>query len=153
MVLSSFKHIQNKLESFIRKYYLNDLIKGTILFFAVGLLYLLATLFIEYMLWLDETGRTILFWLFVIVELALLVKFLVLPLAQLLKLKRGIDYKEASRIIGNHFAEVDDKLLNVLQLKEDSKESELLLASIEQKSQELTPIPFKLAINFKQNTK
>lgn len=151
--MSSFEHIQNKLEAFIRKYYLNDLIKGAILFFAIGLLYFLVTLFIEYALWLSSVGRTLLFWVFIIVEAALLIKFIAIPLAKLFKLQKGIDYKEASQIIGTHFSEVNDKLLNVLQLKEDSKESELLLASIEQKSEELTPIPFRLAVNFKSNIK
>ena len=151
--MSSFEHIQNKLEAFIRKYYLNDLIKGAILFFAIGLLYFLVTLFIEYALWLSSAGRTLLFWVFIIVEAALLIKFIAIPLAKLFKLQKGIDYKEASQIIGTHFSEVNDKLLNVLQLKEDSKESELLLASIEQKSEELTPIPFRLAVNFKSNIK
>lgn len=151
--MSSFEHIQNKLEAFIRKYYLNDLIKGTILFFAVGLLYFLATVFIEYVLWLSPAGRTVLFWLFIVVELVLLAKFIFIPLARLLKLQKGLDYKQASHIIGTHFSEVNDKLLNVLQLKENSKESELLLASIEQKSEELTPVPFKLAVNFRSNLK
>ena len=39
----------------------------------------------------------------------------------------------------------------VLQLNENQSKSELLLASIEQKSLELNPIPFKLAVNFKKN--
>ena len=151
--MSSFKHIQDKLEAFIRKYHFNDLIRGSILFFSVGLLYFLATLFIEYILWLNPTGRTILFWLFILVELALLVKFIAIPLAKLFKLKQGLDYQAASQIIGKHFTEVDDKLLNVLQLKEDSQESELLLASIEQKSAELTPVPFRVAVNLRGNLK
>jgi len=58
----------------------------------------------------------------------------------------------ASGIIGDYFPEVSDKLLNVLQLKDNPIQSELLLASIEQKSLELSPVPFKLAINFKKNT-
>ncbi|WP_313791221.1 hypothetical protein [Lacinutrix neustonica] len=56
-------------------------------------------------------------------------------------------------MIGSHFPEVSDKLLNVLQLNTASTQSELLLASINQKSEELRPIPFKLAINFKKNLK
>jgi len=151
--MSSFLEIQNKLEQFIKRYYKNELLKGTILFLAIGLLYFLFTLFVEYMLWLDPVARTILFWLFVSVELALFVKFIANPITRLFKLRSGIDYKKASKIIGSHFPEVNDKLLNVLQLKENVKESELLLASIEQKSIELRPIPFKLAINFKRNLK
>ncbi|MFK7781575.1 hypothetical protein [Psychroserpens sp.] len=152
-MLNNFKSIQTKLEQFIRRYYTNELVKGAILFFAIGLLYLIVTLLIEYFLWLNPTARTILFWVFITVELALFAKFIVFPLAKLFKLQKGINYEDASEIIGNHFPEVNDKLLNVLQLNNNNSQSELLEASIEQKSSELSPIPFKLAINFTKNTK
>ncbi|CAH8282842.1 Glutamyl-tRNA synthetase [Mariniflexile fucanivorans] len=150
-MMNNFKNIKTKLEAFIKRYYTNELLKGAILFFAIGLLYFLFTLFIEHILWLNTTARTILFWFFVLVELGLLVKFIFIPLAKLFKLKKGINYEDASRIIGQHFPEVNDKLLNVLQLQKSTSQSELLLASIEQKSLELNPIPFKLAVNFKKN--
>ncbi|MDG5491074.1 DUF4175 family protein [Psychroserpens sp. SPM9] len=150
---NNFKQIQGKLEQFIKRYYTNELLKGVILFFAIGLLYLIATLLIEYFLWLNPTARTILFWVFIGVELALFAKFIAFPLAKLFKLQKGINYEDASQIIGNHFPEVNDKLLNVLQLNQTREQSELLEASIEQKSAELSPIPFKLAINFKKNAK
>ncbi|MBU2949690.1 hypothetical protein KO493_03145 [Tamlana agarivorans] len=149
--MNNFKIIQQKLGVFIRRYYTNELLKGAILFFAMGLLYFLFTLFIESVLWLRPSFRTGLFWLFIAVELGLLIKFIFLPLSKLLKLQKGIDYDEASRLIGKHFPEVNDKLLNVLQLQRDETQSELLLASIDQKSLELQPVPFKLAVNFKDN--
>ncbi|WP_435135610.1 hypothetical protein [Formosa sp. A9] len=151
--MNNFKNILQKLEGFIRRFYVNELIKGTILFFSIGLLYLIITLLIEQFLWLNTTARTVLFWLFVIVELVLFAKFIVVPLTKLFKLQRGINYEEASRLIGNHFPEVNDKLLNVLQLSKNQSQSDLLLASIDQKSLELSPIPFKLAINFRHNVK
>ncbi len=76
-----------------------------------------------------------------------------MPVSKLVGLQKGISFTEASKIIGNHFAEVDDKLLNVLQLNQNEMQSELLLASIEQKSASLEPINFKKAINFKKNSK
>ncbi|SRX52601.1 DUF4175 family protein [Aequorivita sp. CIP111184] len=151
--MSTFNTIQLKLEEFIKKYYTNELIKGAILFFAIGLLYLLITLLIEYFLWLNPLGRRILFWLFIIVEFALLVRFIAFPLAKLFKLQKGINYEEASRIIGKHFPQVNDKLLNVIQLNQNQRESELLAASIDQKATELQPVPFKSAVNFKKNAK
>ncbi|WP_034042400.1 DUF4175 family protein [Wocania ichthyoenteri] len=149
--MNNFKNIQTKLEQFISRYYTNELIKGAILFFAIGLLYFLFTLFIEHVLWLNPLARTILFWVFILVEVVLLTKFIAIPLAKLFKLQKGINYEDASKIIGEYFPEVNDKLLNVLQLQQNPLESELLLASIEQKSAELKPIPFKLAVNFKKN--
>ncbi len=149
--MSSFSIIQQKLEQFIKKYYISELIKGAILFFAMGLLYLLITLLVEHFLWLDPIGRTILFWSFVVVEATLFIRFIAYPLLKLFNLQKGISYEEASKLIGNHFPEVSDKLLNVIQLNQNQRESELLLASIEQKSSELQPIPFKRAINFNKN--
>ncbi|WP_458628227.1 DUF4175 family protein [Winogradskyella sp. PC D3.3] len=151
--MSNFNTIKQKLEQFIKRYYTNELLKGAILFFAIGLLYLILTLFVEYVLWLNPTARTLLFWTFIIVELVLFVKFIAIPLAHLFKLRKGINFETASKLIGNHFPEVNDKLLNVLQLNQSPHQSDLLLASIEQKSQELQPVPFKAAINFKSNTK
>ena len=145
--------IYQKLELFIKKFYTNELIRGIILFIGLGLIYLFFTLFVEYFLWLKPTARTILFYLFLIVELFLLGRFILYPLAKLFKLQKGIDYQEASNIIGNHFTEVSDKLTNFLQLSNDNNLSELLLASIDQKSATLQPIPFQNAINFNKNSK
>ena len=149
--MSNFNHIQEKLQQFIRKYYLNELIKGSILFISFGLIYFMCTLFIEHFLWLQPLARTVLFWLFILVEIGLLTNYIFVPLFKLSGVRKGLSLDEASRLIGTHFKEVDDKLLNVLQLKNESNQSELLLASIEQKSIELVPVPFKKAINFSGN--
>ncbi|MFC4816316.1 hypothetical protein [Flavobacterium sp. GCM10023249] len=145
--------IFTKLEEFIKKFYTNELLRGTLFFVGLGLLYFLFTSFVEYFLWLQPSGRTILFWLFILVELFLLGRFIVFPVLKLFKLQKGIDYNEASAIIGNHFSTVNDKLINFLQLSNDVNQSELLLASIEQKANSLQPIPFSNAIDFKKNKK
>ncbi|ESU24646.1 chromosome segregation ATPase [Flavobacterium enshiense DK69] len=145
--------IFQKLEAFIKKFYTNELLKGSLLFIGLGVLYFIGTLLVEYFLWLSPKGRTFLFWLFVSVEIFLLLRFILFPVFKLFKLQKGIDYTEASKIIGNHFSEVSDKLTNFLQLNDQSNPSELLLASIEQKASSLKPIPFGNAINFKKNLK
>ncbi|WP_035654442.1 DUF4175 family protein [Flavobacterium saliperosum] len=147
------KLIFQKLEAFIKKFYTNELLKGTLLFIGLGLLYFMFTLLVEHFLWLSPTGRTILFWLFITVEVFLLLRFILFPVFKLFKLQKGIDYTEASIIIGNHFSEVSDKLTNFIQLHNQSNPSELLLASIDQKANALQPIPFGNAINFKKNLK
>ncbi|MDC0176534.1 hypothetical protein OAJ14_00040 [Polaribacter sp.] len=67
--------------------------------------------------------------------------------------RAGITAVESSKIIGRHFPEVQDKLLNVLQLKNNLKKSDLLAASINQKADELQSVPFVKAVDFKQNKK
>ena len=145
--------IYQKLEGFIRKFYTNELLRGAIFFVGLGLLYFIFTLFIEYFLWLKPTARTFLFITFIVVELFLLLRFILFPIFKLFKLQKGIDFNEASKIIGNHFSEVGDKLTNFLQLSQDQNKSELLLASIDQKASTLQPIPFSNAINFAKNKK
>lgn len=145
--------IFEKLEAFIKRFYTNELIKGIILFVGLGLLYFLFTILVEYFLWLPTSGRTILFWLFIAVEIFLLVRFILFPLFKLFKFQKGINYEQASIIIGNHFSEVNDKLTNFLQLSNQKEHSELLLASINQKAETLNPIPFSKAINFNNNKK
>jgi hypothetical protein len=152
-ILDSKNIIYDKLEAFIKKFYTNQLIKGIILFIGSGLLYFIFTLLIEYFLWLSTSGRTILFGLFIAVEVFLLIRFIAFPMFKLFKLQKGINYEQASTIIGNHFFDVKDKLLNFLQLSNQSKSSELLVASIEQKATSLQPIPFSNAINFAKNKK
>jgi hypothetical protein len=149
--MDGYKNIAVKLHRFTRKYYTNELIKGSILFFSLGCLYLFFTLFLEYFLWLKPTARTFLFWFFIFVELFLLIKFIIIPIAKLIGFRKGISLEDSSKIIGNHFPEVQDKLLNVLQLKNTADASDLILASIDQKSNELAPISFVKAVDFKQN--
>lgn len=151
--MSTENSIYSKLEDFIKKFYTNELIKGTLLFIGLGLLYFIFTLLVEYFLWLPTTGRSILFWLFIGVETLLLIRFIAFPIFKLVKLQKGIDYEQAATIIGNHFSEVQDKLLNFLQLIDQNQTSELLVASIEQKAASLQPIPFSNAINFAKNKK
>ncbi|WP_298144959.1 hypothetical protein [Flavobacterium sp.] len=142
------KIIFDKLEDFIRKYYFNEVLRGAIFFVGLGLLYLLFTSLIEYFLWLDSASRTVIFWLFVGVEVFLFGRYLAWPLAKLFKIRKGINYKQASAIIGKHFSNVDDRLLNFLQLTAEPQKSELLLASIDQKAASLAPVPFTNAIDF-----
>ncbi len=158
-ILNNSNLIYQKLEAFIKKFYSNELLRGTIFFIGIGLLYFIFTLFVEYFLWLKPTARTFLFWIFILVEFFLLFRFIAFPLFKLFKLQKGIDYNEASIIIGNHFNEVGDKLTNFLQLSKTNESvanhniSELLLASIDQKANSLHPIPFSNAIILTKNKK
>lgn len=88
------------------------------------------------------------------VFLVVLGKYFFIPLLRLYKIGKTLSYEDTARILGAHFSSVNDKLLNVLQLQNiSSADNELLLASINQKVDELKPIPFVSAINLKDNLK
>ena len=149
--MDNYNKILDKLNAFIAKFYTKMLLKGLLLFLAFGLLFFFAVVGIEYFLWLSSTGRLLLLVLFVGVELYLLWKFIITPLSFLLRWKRGLSNKEASLLIGKHFPEVEDKLFNLLDLAESNSKSELLLASIQQRSMDLSVVPFVKAIDLKEN--
>ena len=151
--MDRIKTITDKLHQFTRKYYVNELIRGGLLFFSLGFSYLLCTLFLEHFLWLKPIARTILFLVFVLVETLLLSRFIILPIFKLVGLKKGITPEDCSDIIGKFFPEVKDKLLNVLQLNKQANRSDLLFASINQKTEGLSLIPFVKAVKFSTNLK
>ncbi len=148
-----YNSILNKLNQFTKRYYTKMLVKGILLFSILGAVFFFIVLGVEYFLWLGSTGRLILLLLFIAVELFLLYKYIATPLFYLFRLKKGMSNKQASLLIGKHFSEVGDKLYNLLDLSEDKEQSELLLASIEQRSEKLNPVPFVKAVDFKENLK
>ena len=149
--MQDFNHILDRLNKFIQKHYSQVLLKGILLFFAFGFLFFLVVLGVEYFLWLNTIGRMILFAIFIGVELFLLYKYILTPIFYLLKLKKGIGAKDAATMIGKHFPQVGDKLTNLLELAEDPKKSELLLASISQRSKQMDPIPLIRCFTYTDN--
>ena len=153
VVLGSYQVILQKLSVFTKKYYTKQLVKGVLLFLTLGLLFWFVVLSLEFMLWLNQSWRLALFLIFVLVELYLLYRFIITPLLLLFRLRGGLSNRDASLIIGKHFPEVDDKLLNLLQLSENPYKSDLILASIEQRANAMRPVPFTDAVNFRESLK
>lgn len=146
-----------KLDQFIRKYYKNQLLRGTI--YALTTLsaaYLLFSV-LEYYGHFGKAVRGIFFFSFIALLLAVLTRYIVRPLFGLNRVGKVLSHKEASAIIGRHFPEVSDQLLNTLQLKELAGSNQagkaLIEASINQRSQKLSPIPFTQAVDFRSNVR
>ncbi|MCO6500962.1 MAG: hypothetical protein J5I47_11405 [Vicingus serpentipes] len=152
---NNYQILIEKLDAFIRKYYKNKLLQGGIYSLGVFLASFIVFTSVEYFGQFNVVGRTVLFYTFLAITLYLLTNFVVIPLAKLYKLGKVIDHNQAAQIIGNHFDEVKDKLLNVLQLEHlaTQKSDQLLMASIDQKSLELKPVPFSNAVNLTENKK
>ena len=153
----NYVYLIEKIDGFIRKYYLNKVIKGSI-FMATSLFaaYFLVTL-AEYFGHFDPVIRSILFYSFIGGNLFVLITYIVIPLMAYFRLGKTISHEQASAIIGRHFSPVKDKLLNTLQLKRLSDlnpdQRSLIDASINQKIAELRPVPFTSAIHIKDNRK
>ncbi|RYE21755.1 MAG: hypothetical protein EOP51_14860, partial [Sphingobacteriales bacterium] len=153
----SYDSLIDKINTFIRKYYFNNLLRGLI-FLGAGLfsLYLIVTV-TEYFGNFNMLLRSVLFYIFIAVNAGLVIWLVIPSLLAWLKVGKTLSHDEAARIIGRHFSHVNDKLLNTLQLKQqafnDPRQQELIAAGIDQKIKELKPVSFPSAINLKQNTR
>ena len=147
--------IRQNLDQFIRKYYKNRMIKGIIYALALLLSLFLVMALLEHFGYFGTTVRAILFWCYLLSSVCLLVYYVFVPLAKMFRLGKVISYEEAAKIIGRHFPEVQDKLLNLLQLQEkgDVSSDDLLAAAIAQKTAQLKPVPFQNAVDIKSNRK
>lgn len=156
-ILDSSENILiQKLDEFIRRYYKNQLIKGSIYSSGILLTAFLSVVFLEYFGEFNTVIRSILFFGFLTATSVVLVRYIVVPLLKLNKIGNVISYDQAAAIIGNHFSNVQDKLINVLQLQNNkvlNGSDELLLAGINQKINELRPVPFTTAVDLNENKK
>jgi len=109
---------------------------------------------LEYNFYFDTATRKVLFFSFIAAGLGSFIWWILRPLLSYFKLGKSIDHSQAANIIGTHFGDVKDKLLNVLQLKSQmdaSSDTTLLMASIDQKTERIKPIPFQRAIDLSKN--
>lgn len=146
--------LTQRIDAFIRKYYQNKLLKGLIIIGGSILLYVLLLLLGEYFLYLPPFIKLTALIVPGIIGLYALIRYIIIPLFQTLRLGKVISNEEAAKIIGQHFPEVGDMLLNILQLQHQSISTEskaLAEASIAQKSKELAPFHFARAIQLRKN--
>ena len=153
---NNYELLITKLDEFIRRYYLNRLLKGVI--YAATLLlglFLLANT-AEYFLFLSPIARKILFYGFLGITVGVSYVWIFQPLLSYYRLGKVISHEKAAEIIGQHFSSVQDRLLNILQLKKQSEsmaDASLINASIDQKIDQLKPVPFTTAIDLNSNRK
>ena len=157
MTQDNYNLLIAKLDAFVRKYYVNQLIRGSLYSLALILALFLGLNWVEYYYYMPPSVKTPLFWGFVATSLVALGVWVVQPALHYFKLGKVISHEQAAQIIGAHFSNVKDKLLNILQLRKQAdgaaNNRDLILASINQKSEEIKFVPFKASINLAQNRK
>lgn len=147
-----------KIKDFGRKYQLNILYKGALIFIFVSILAFLIYVLLEYFSYFTPTVRKVLFFSYLAVFALLLVFFLLIPLFKYFGLGRQLSREQIAKMVGSYFPEIDDKLLNLLQLQDqleqgDYKSYELLETAIQTKTAQLKPFPFVKAIRFENTTR
>ena len=150
---STFNHLIDQIDAFVRKYYKNQLIRGSLLFTLFFLLTLLTTSFLEFFGRFPILIRAILFFGFIVIQSYLFIRWVGIPLSRLSSFGKRISHLQAAEIIGSFFPEVADKLKNTIQLQQDLDAHigniDLISASIAQRANQLNVISFESAIEYK----
>ncbi len=153
--MNSYELLLNQIDAFIRKYYKNQLLKGLFLTFLVLFISFLLVTLLEYFGRFNSIIRAILFFSFILVNTFLFYTYLVIPLFKLFSFGKRISHKQAAVIIGDFFPQISDRLLNTIQLHDtlaiEGGNYVLIKASINQRSQTISAIPFLQGIDLKKN--
>ena len=155
--MNAYLDLINQIDRFIRKYYLNKMLKGVLFFLLVfSISYLLVTT-LEFFGRFNSFVRAFLLFSFIIVNGYIFIRYFWVSLMKLLSFGKQISHFQAAEIIGQFFPDVSDKLLNTLQLNESINETsssvDLLKASINQRSKSFSKLNFSSAIDLKKDNK
>lgn len=156
MTSTSYNNLIQKLDLFTRKYYANQMIRGSLYFVGFVVSYFLIINLLEGSFYFSKGMRKVLFYSWLLMGAFAAYRWLIDPMIKMLKLGKTISHEQAASIIGDHFYDVKDKLLNILQLKSQydaGNGSELLMAGISQKTEAIKLVPFQKAIDFSKNKK
>ena len=146
--------ILGQIQQYKKKYYLNRLLKGIILSAALLLTAFLFVNTLEYYGRFNSLVRGILLFSFLIILSFSFFNWVIWPLFHLWGLKKPLSDEKAALQIGAYFPNIGDKLLNTLQLSHISGiQSDLISASIQQKSSQLLFVKFSDAVKLDENKK
>ena len=143
-----------KTERFVRKFYVNRLIQGVLIGAALWIVFYLLVNTLEYFSWFSSKVRFALFVILLLGSALVAVFYFLVPLFNLIRYRKKMSLEQAALLIGKFFPDIHDKLLNTLQLSENLNEdasNELLVATIEQRTAQLTPVRFTDAVDLKGN--
>jgi hypothetical protein len=149
--------IKKKLERFLRKYYLSKFVRGLIISTIILVLSVLTVLIIEHFLFLNIKSKHLIISILIVFNSLNFLFFTLYPLIQSYGWLRTLSEKDVNEYIVKEFPEVKDRLINVIELKEqtdiDLYSSDLISKSIQQKIDDLKPFEFEKAVKIKDNIK
>ncbi|WP_018341837.1 DUF4175 family protein [Cytophaga aurantiaca] len=150
---ATYEELLINLRQYKKKYYLNRLVRGSLITIGLVSSIFLAVALTEYYGRFNSIVR-LSFLIILLSSIAYtLAYWICIPVIKLFQLDKALTNEEASKQIGAFFPEIKDKLINTLQLQARSNNTDnaLILASIQQKSKELNTFSFSGAIDISEN--
>ncbi len=148
----NYEQFVDKLNTYIRKFYFYQFVRGVLLFILLVALYFSFISFLEYLNYFDPGFKLVIlvFTLFFIVLVCY--SFIFSPLIKLIGLGKRLSYLDVSNQLSSSFPEIADRLINIIELNNENDaiySDELKRASIGQKIEELKIYNFSDSIRFR----
>lgn len=148
----NYEQFVDKLNTYIRKFYFYQFVRGVLLFILLVALYFSFISFLEYLNYFDPGFKLVIlvFTLFFIVLVCY--SFIFSPLIKLIGLGKRLSYLDVSNQLSSSFPEIADRLINIIELNNENDaiySHELKRASIDQKIEELKIYNFSDSIRFR----
>lgn len=146
--------LDQRIREFRQKYYRDKIIRGSLLLLLITSVVLFVVLLSEGLFGFSVGVRTFLVTALGLGFLGVGAYMVLWPVAQLYQLSKGLTELEIAGMVQRHFPVINDKLINLLQLRQNqAPDGSLAAAAIEQKAAEIAPVPIASAINLKVNRK
>jgi hypothetical protein len=148
------KILFKQINAFKRKYFLNLALKGLMIVFSALIILFIIINTLEYTFQFGTLVRAFLFFFFLGIGITLFINYIIMPAIKLTKLDKAMGDEIAAKQIGQFFPIISDKLLNIIQLRNNiSSSSQLIEAGISQKLNSLPTTNYDSAITFKSNNR
>lgn len=151
--MDQFQQLKENVRGYVSRFYLNQILRGTLITLFIGGVSWLFIAFLEYIGNFEEITRAVLFFSFVVLFSALLSYLVIIPLGRMLGLLKPKNDQEAASEIGRSMQPVEDKLLNLLNLERQSQDTpnKLVLASLNQKATALNHFNFSEVVDLRKS--
>ena len=148
----NYKQFVDKLNAYIRKFYLYQLIRGLILFILIAVIYFSSITGLEYFSYFEPKVKLSILLFTIFLSFFIFSYFLFIPILKLVGIGKRISYYDVSLQLSQRYPEIKDKLINIIELANDTNlvySGELKQASIDQKIEELKIFRFSEAIRYR----
>ena len=146
--------LDQRLQDFRRKFYKDKIIRGSLILLLLVSSILFVTLLSEGLFGFSASVRTTLVYGLGAIFLGVLGWMVLWPLSKLLNLSQTISDFQIANMVKTHFPDINDKLVNLLQLRSRSDTSNSLVsAAIDRKADDIAPVKISSAIDIKKNKK
>ena len=144
-----------QLNQFIDKHYRLIAIKGLLLVGLISIGVVFGVILLERFFHFTSLGRSVLFFGSVAILLYALIFHFILPLGKSFRWLSRMGFREAAGLVSHQLPEVTDQLLNAIELEKASKnkQSDLVHASITQKSNKVLHFNLLSSLSFKEHKK